>query len=352
MISASFGEIAERLRRSTVEVKTAGEAGGGSGVVWNAKGMIVTNAHVARSKQATIGLWDGRQYPATLTSRDAGRDLATFKIDARDLAPAVQGNSRALRPGEIVIAVGNPLGFTGALTTGVVHALGPVAGVSRRDWVQADVRLAPGNSGGPLADSQGRVVGINTMVVAGRLGLAVPTHDIERFLRAGRTATPHRCRRATGTLEPFHRSVAHRSHSGYTRCAGLAAHRRHSGRRRWPPIFERRRLERRHRRGGRPPDDPVRAWRQAVCAGTGDPARGSVIRVQIASGSPVIRAGLESMLEDQPDMEIVDGGGEVLLVDATEEPVHSHAEMSVVAMCLATFPRPTWQPQSMRHPRA
>jgi serine protease Do len=88
----------------------------------------------------------------------------------------------------LVIAVGNPLGFSGALTTGVVHALGPLAGLTRQKWVQADVRLAPGNSGGPLANSRGQVIGINT-VVAGGLGLAVPSNAVKDFLVRG-ASTP------------------------------------------------------------------------------------------------------------------------------------------------------------------
>jgi serine protease Do len=92
-----------------------------------------------------------------------------------------------VRPGELAIAIGNPLGFVGALTTGVVQAVGPLNGQLRRfgsqPWVQADVRLAPGNSGGPLADAHGRVIGINTMV-AGRLALAVPSNGVTNFLAA------------------------------------------------------------------------------------------------------------------------------------------------------------------------
>jgi serine protease Do len=86
-----------------------------------------------------------------------------------------------VRPGEVAIAVGNPLGFLGAMTVGVVHGIGPLRGLGGRSWVQADVRLAPGNSGGPLADVQGRLIGINTMV-AGRLALAIPSNEVAQFL--------------------------------------------------------------------------------------------------------------------------------------------------------------------------
>jgi serine protease Do len=88
-----------------------------------------------------------------------------------------------VRPGELAIAIGNPLGFVGALTTGVVHAVGPLRRFGSQAWVQADVRLAPGNSGGPLADARGRVIGINTMV-AGRIALAVPSNAVANFLAA------------------------------------------------------------------------------------------------------------------------------------------------------------------------
>lgn len=179
----AFGEIGESLRRTTVQVRD-GRRSGGSGVIWNADGLVVTNAHVARSPQMTVELWDGRTYTAELKARDARRDLAKLKIDARQLAAATPGDSTRLRPGELVIAVGNPLGFTGALSTGVVHALGPIGGLGRREWVQASIRLAPGNSGGPLADALGRVVGINTMVVSGGLALAAPVDAVERFLRS------------------------------------------------------------------------------------------------------------------------------------------------------------------------
>ncbi|HUI55175.1 MAG TPA: trypsin-like peptidase domain-containing protein [Bryobacteraceae bacterium] len=179
-----FGEIAERLRRSTVQVFPGRRAGAGSGVVWGADGLVVTNAHVARTDAAEIELWDGRRFPARVTSRDPRRDLAALRIAAAGLPAATPGDSQALRPGELVIAIGSPLGFAGALSTGVVHSVGTIAGMGRQNWIRADVRLAPGNSGGPLADSEGRVVGINTAIVYG-LGVAVPAAAAAEFLRRG-----------------------------------------------------------------------------------------------------------------------------------------------------------------------
>lgn len=183
MSVTGFGEIAEKLRRSTVLIQ-AGDRGAGSGVIWTSDGTVITNAHVARSSRMSLQLWDGREFPATVASRDSRRDLAVLRIGATNLPAAMVADSSQVRPGELAIAIGNPLGFVGALTTGVIHAVGPLAGLGTRSWVQADVRLAPGNSGGPLADARGRVIGINTMV-AGSLALAVPSRIVLDFLAAG-----------------------------------------------------------------------------------------------------------------------------------------------------------------------
>jgi serine protease Do len=171
-----FGEIAERLRRSTVQVNVS-RRGGGSGIVWKTDGLILTNAHVARANEMEVELWDGRRFAARVVARDARRDLAALRIAASGLEAATAGDSAALRPGELVIAVGNPLGFAGALSTGIVHSSGP-------QWIHADVQLAPGNSGGPLANAHGHVVGVNTAIVNG-LGAAVPSQAALDFLARG-----------------------------------------------------------------------------------------------------------------------------------------------------------------------
>ena len=183
---AGFGEIAERLRRATVQVLLQdGRGGSGSGIVWNAAGVILTNAHVARSEQMQVELWDGRRFPGSVTSRDPRRHLAALRIEgAADLAPIEPGDSDAVRPGELVIAIGNPLGFAGALSTGVLHSTGALPGMYRQSWIRADVRLAPGNSGGPLANARGQAIGINTAIVNG-LAVAVPANAASEFLRCG-----------------------------------------------------------------------------------------------------------------------------------------------------------------------
>jgi serine protease Do len=194
------------LRRSTVLVRPGGSRGNGSGVLWSSDGLIVTNAHVAQGSRAEVSLWDGREFRAEVISRDARRDLAALRVSTDNLLAAEFGDSSRVRPGEIAIAVGNPLGFVGALTTGVVHAVGPIRGLGSQSWVQSDVRLAPGNSGGPLADARGRVIGINAMV-AGRLALAIASSEVARFLRGengaeslrlGVSVMPVRLPRSTG----------------------------------------------------------------------------------------------------------------------------------------------------------
>jgi len=183
MAIAGFGDIAEQLRRSTVLIHSGGR-GNGSGVIWSGEGLIVTNAHVVHGSNVCVQLWDGREFEAAVTARDPRRDLAALRISANSLPAASPADSSQLRPGELAIAIGNPLGFVGALTTGVIHAIGPLRALGSQTWVQATVRLAPGNSGGPLADARGHVIGVNTMV-AGRLALAIPSNAVRDFLAAG-----------------------------------------------------------------------------------------------------------------------------------------------------------------------
>jgi serine protease Do len=170
-----FGEIAEALRRSTVSVRD-GRRGYGSGVLWSRNGLIVTNAHVARADAAEVELWDGRVLQARTLLRDPWRDLAVLRVRAPDMPAAPIADSDAVRPGEIAIAVGNPLGFSGAVSTGAIHSVGPIRGMGRQRWIRAGVQLAPGNSGGPLANARGEVVGINTAIIHG-LGIAAPSNS-------------------------------------------------------------------------------------------------------------------------------------------------------------------------------
>jgi serine protease Do len=177
-IGGHLAAITARLRRITVQVHGS-SASAGSGVIWTSNGLIVTNAHVARGRAGVV-LPGGRALEARGLAWDPEHDLAALAIDGDGLSAADVGDSDGLRVGDLVVAVGNPLGLTGAVTAGVIHAIGPrrLAGPS---FIQADLRLAPGNSGGPLADARGRVIGINAMI-AGGLALALPSNVVARFV--------------------------------------------------------------------------------------------------------------------------------------------------------------------------
>jgi serine protease Do len=177
-----LGDVAERLRRCTVEVRGA-NSGGGSGVVWRSDGLIVTNAHVATSSRQKVKLFDGRSFNAVLLCREPRYDLALLQIPATGLASAETRDAFTLRAGELVVAIGNPIEAIGAFTVGVVSAAPHPEDV----LLHADIRLAPGNSGGPLADAKGRIVGVNSMVVGG-LGVAISSMAVEHCLTLAREA--------------------------------------------------------------------------------------------------------------------------------------------------------------------
>jgi serine protease Do len=172
--------LATDLRRVTVEVMGNGHAVG-SGVVW-APDWVVTNAHVAPREHALVRAAGAGGVPARVVARDARADLALLHVPGLGVSAATGAPAGELRVGSLVVAVGHPFGVRGALTTGIVHAMG-AAEPGRRSWIQSDLRLAPGNSGGPLADARGRVVGINAMIVGG-LALAIPVDEVTRFVRA------------------------------------------------------------------------------------------------------------------------------------------------------------------------
>ncbi|MBD2465445.1 trypsin-like peptidase domain-containing protein [Oscillatoria sp. FACHB-1407] len=181
-IAQALSEVTESLRCSTVQVRGR-RWGAGSGVIWhvsplNQSSTIITNAHVIRGSTAVVELWDGRSLEAAVVARDPERDLAALTVEAA-VTPVVIGDSEHLRVGELVLAVGNPWGVSGALTTGIVHTICPS---DHYGWIRADVRLAPGNSGGPLANAQGEVIGINSMIING-LAIAIPSHAVNQFLK-------------------------------------------------------------------------------------------------------------------------------------------------------------------------
>jgi serine protease Do len=168
------------VRSYTVGVTTRGREGRGAGIVWHEEGLIVTNAHVAQRARLAVTLSDERTVEARVVAHDEGRDLALLQVDAGTLRKAPIGDPEGLRPGSLVLALGHPWGIPNAMALGVVHTV--TTELSAPRWIAADVRLAPGNSGGPLVDTTGRVVGVNAMIVGG-LGVAIPVNVVRRFVR-------------------------------------------------------------------------------------------------------------------------------------------------------------------------
>jgi serine protease Do len=189
-IQQDLAALGASLRRVTAVVRAARGAAHGSGIVWGADGTIVTNAHVATTGRLVVELPDGGSGAARVAARDAGRDLAVLRLDPdvvrnHPVTVATLGQPSTLRPGELVVSLGHPLGVPHALALGVVHTTGR-APWQRRDaaspaLIHTDLRLAPGNSGGPLADVRGRVLGVNAMIVGG-VGVAVSVDEVRRFL--------------------------------------------------------------------------------------------------------------------------------------------------------------------------
>jgi serine protease Do len=178
--------LSRLVRPWTVEVTSRAGDSRGSGVVWYADGLVVTNAHVARAGRLSVALPDERVVDARVVARDTQRDLALLSLDGAGLlSPASVGDPDTLRAGSLVLAMGHPLGVAHALSLGVVHAVTRERGRPR--FIATDIRLAPGNSGGPLVDSAGRLMGINTMIVGG-LGVAIPANVVRRFLREAAAA--------------------------------------------------------------------------------------------------------------------------------------------------------------------
>jgi serine protease Do len=187
-VSPAVTELVDRVRPSVVQLRSGGR-GNGTGVAWRADGSIITNDHVVAHAggKIQVGLTDGRTLDAEVAARAPELDLALLRVDARDLPAAAVADSRGLRVGELVFAVGHPWGQPWVVTAGIVSGLGeaPVrGGRETAPFIRSDVRLAPGNSGGPLLNARGEVVGINAMIFGGDLAVAIPSHVAAEWLAA------------------------------------------------------------------------------------------------------------------------------------------------------------------------
>jgi S1-C subfamily serine protease len=160
-----------------IQVRTAKGAGTGSGFAFTPDGFMLTNSHVVHgAKQIVATFSDGRESSARLLGEDPATDLAVIRVEGAQLPALALGDSAAIRPGQIAIALGNPLGFEHTVTAGVISALGrSLAGYAGRmieDVIQTDCALNPGNSGGPLIDSSARAIGVNTAMIPGAQGIS------------------------------------------------------------------------------------------------------------------------------------------------------------------------------------
>ena len=201
--------VAKRVSPSVASLRVGKDAGSrrgegaGSGVVITPDGYLLTSAHVVDgSRRGIAAFTDGREMELTIVGTDSLSDLAVIRVSGGDLEPAVLGDADALQVGQLVVAIGNPMGLAGSVTAGVVSALGrslPTRSSSAsrivENVIQTDAALNPGNSGGALVDGQGRVVGINTAVAGWGLGLAVPINHTTRQI-VGALMSEGRFRRA------------------------------------------------------------------------------------------------------------------------------------------------------------
>ena len=203
IVTRVAAELTPRVAALRVGAGDRWGGGTGSGVVFTADGYVLTNAHVVGSSRGGAAAFpDGTSAPFRLVGADPLSDLAVVRVDGPTPPPATLGEASRLRVGQLVVAVGTPLGLAGTVTAGVVSALGrslPArsGGTLRvvEDVIQTDAALNPGNSGGALADSRGHVVGINTAVAGAGLGLAVPVNDTTRRI-IGTLVSEGRVRRA------------------------------------------------------------------------------------------------------------------------------------------------------------
>lgn len=230
--SRSVTDVVDRVGPSVVRIDIAGPngrpAGSGSGVIVSPDGLVLTNAHVVGTRPvARITTLDGLALSARVLGTDPDTDLALLRVDEDASLPFARlGDSRALRRGQIAVAIGNPLGFDATVTAGVVSALGRTLraqnGRMIDDVIQTDAALNPGNSGGPLVSSAGEVIGINTAVIAGAQGICFAVASNTARFVLGEIIRHGRVRRAflgvgAGTL-PLPRRIALRL--GYEQATG------------------------------------------------------------------------------------------------------------------------------------
>lgn len=185
-LGVGFSSLAQRTLPSVVQLRGAGR-GSGTGVVWGVDGMVLTNDHViAGTRDETrVQTFDGRDLAVEVIARSQELDLALLRLPVADLPPVSLGDSARLRVGELVFAIGHPWGQPWVVTGGIISGVGEAEardGGKRLPFIRSDVRLAPGNSGGPLLNAGGEVIGINAMVFGGDLAIAIPSRTARDWI--------------------------------------------------------------------------------------------------------------------------------------------------------------------------
>jgi serine protease Do len=188
-LADSLANLCQRASQSLVVVHN-GRRGAGAGVIWRSEGVVVTNYHVIHRGRPRVSLMGGGEYATSVLAKARHIDLALLKLESADsgdsgLPVAEIADSRLLRVGQIALALGHPWGQLGSVSMGVISSLGSLPMRWRKgrvNVIRTDAGLAPGNSGGPLIDASGAVIGINTMIVGGDLGVAVPSHVVNEFV--------------------------------------------------------------------------------------------------------------------------------------------------------------------------
>lgn len=192
----ALADVIAAVRSTVVQIR-AGGRGVGTGVIWRSDALhseVITNAHVVAGVAHRNGAGlrvvtaDDRSFAAQLLAADPRLDLALLGVNVGRLPAAKMGDSTRLRVGELVFAIGNPWGQPGVVTSGVISGLGSMAirGVGRTaPYIRSDVLLAPGNSGGPLLNVSGDVIGINAMIFGGDLSVAIPSHVVAEWIAGG-----------------------------------------------------------------------------------------------------------------------------------------------------------------------
>lgn len=190
-INNDAATISNRVTHSLVQINN-GHRGVGAGAIWQRDGLIITNAHVIMGRRGTVSntlsatLYNGQEYPAHLIAYDQQYDLAALRIDAPNLHPIDIGDSQNLKAGDLVLALGFPWGIQVGATSGVVIGSGkqlPELGDNQHEWIAASLHLRPGHSGGPMVNSRGELIGINTLMSGPEVGVAIPAHVAQAFLK-------------------------------------------------------------------------------------------------------------------------------------------------------------------------